>query len=310
MEPNVLMRRPLSHDELLKTGVTVTGADLTTLKIGGEVRRLLEPRSERGLVSVMRGLRSEGSGFLVIGGGSNVLMSDDTLETPLILTTGVDGTSIWDDGSDIFVSCGAGVRLRDVFAMTLRDGLSGMEFAVGIPGTVGGAVMGNAGTPRGEIGSVVHSVRTVSYDGRVVDFDGGTIEWGYRTCGLRNEVPMVVSNVVFRLRRSTRESVLEDVAKSVFDRKNQPSGRLTAGCVFRNPPGESAGRMLELAGCKRLAIGGAAVSEIHANFIENTGGATASDFASLALRCREKVMERFGVRLRFEITALGISLDN
>jgi UDP-N-acetylmuramate dehydrogenase len=259
---------------------------------------------------MIRHLSTEGSRFFVIGGGSNVLMTDGVLDTPLILTTGVNGMSVREDADVIFVSCGAGVRLKDVLAMTLREGWSGLEFAAGIPGTVGGAVMGNAGTPRGEICSAVHSVRASSCEGRISDFGEGAIEWGYRRCSLWEEKPIVVSNVVFRLRRSTRESVTEEAARAARDRRNQPSGRMTAGCVFKNPPGDSAGRLIELAGCKGLMVGGAAVSEIHANFIENSGGATASDFTSLALRCREKVMERFGIRLRFEITTLGVSLEN
>ncbi|MDR3354776.1 MAG: UDP-N-acetylmuramate dehydrogenase [Synergistaceae bacterium] len=299
-----------SPDGLLKTRVSLTGADLTTLRIGGEIRRLLEPRSESMLASMMRQLNMERSGFLVIGGGSNVLMTDGVLETPLILTTGINEVSVREDGGVVFVSCGAGVRLRDVLAMTVREGWSGLEFAAGIPGTVGGAVMGNAGTLRGEIASAVHSVRASRFDGRFFDFGDGMIEWGYRKCSLRDEAPMVVSNVVFRLRRSARESVIEETSRSASDRRNQPSGRMTAGCVFRNPPGESAGRLLELAGCKGLSVGGAVVSEIHANFIENSGGATASDFADLAQRCREKVIERFGIRLRFEIMTLGVSLED
>jgi UDP-N-acetylmuramate dehydrogenase len=194
--------------------------------------------------------------------------------------------------------------------MTLREGWSGLEFAAGIPGTVGGAVMGNAGTPRGEICSSIHSVRASNCEGIVSDLGEGAIEWGYRKCSLSDEKPIVVSSVMFRLRRSTRESVIEEAARAANDRRNQPSGRMTAGCVFRNPPGDSAGRLLELAGCKGMKVGGAAVSEVHANFIENFGGATASDFASLAQRCREKVIERFGIRLRFEITTLGVSLEN
>ena len=310
MEPSVSEQRPSSPDGLLSPPAPVTGADLTTLGIGGEIRMLLEPRSESGLISMIRRLRMEGSSFLVIGGGSNVLMTDGVLETPIILTAGINEVSVREDGDVIFVSCGSGVRLKDVLAVTLREGWSGLEFAAGIPGTVGGAIMGNAGTPRGEICSSVHSVRASNCEGIVSDFGEGSIEWGYRKCSLSDEKPIVVSSVMFRLRRSTRESVIEEAARAANDRRNQPSGRMTAGCVFRNPPGDSAGRLLELAGCKGMKVGGAAVSEVHANFIENFGGATASDFASLALRCREKVMERFGIRLRFEITTIGVSLEN
>jgi UDP-N-acetylmuramate dehydrogenase len=288
----------------------VRGADLTTLGIGGEIKNLFKPEGEEELISLMGRLHSEGSGFHVIGGGSNVLMTDEALETPLILTTAMNDIRVQREGDILFVSCGAGVRLPDLFAMTVKEGWSGMEFASGIPGTVGGAVIGNAGTPHGETGSVVHSVRLIRPGGGITDLGGGAIRWGYRTCSLTERMPMVLSGVVFRFRESTRERVLGEARRSADTRRNQPSRRMTAGCVFKNPPGDSAGRLLELAGCKGLTYGRAVVSSLHANFIENPGGATAGDVARLAMLCREKVRELFGVCLQFEIRTLGISLGD
>jgi UDP-N-acetylmuramate dehydrogenase len=281
------------------------------LGIGGEIKNLLRPRCEEELVSMLRGLNPGEGPFCVIGGGSNVLMTDDAFDAPLVLTTAMNGVEVERRGSGtVLVRCGAGVRLADLFAMTLEEGWGGLEFASGIPGTVGGAVMGNAGTLHGETGQAVRSVRMIGAGGAVRDFSGGGIEWGYRSCGLADEFYGVVSEVTFSFRELEKEAVLEKARRSADSRRNQPRGRMTAGCVFRNPPGGSAGRLLELAGCKGLSSGGAAVSEVHANFIENPGGATARDFARLALICRDRVLELFGVRLQFEIRTLGISLGD
>jgi UDP-N-acetylmuramate dehydrogenase len=283
---------------------------LTTLGIGGKFLDLLVPEDGNELSLMMRRIHSEGRSFSVLGGGSNVLVTDEDMETPVILTTSMKSVRINREGERLLVTCGAGVALRDLMAMTLREGWSGLEFAPGIPGTVGGAVVGNAGSRYGTIGQSVHSVRLMRPGGASTEIGGEDIEWGYRMSGLQREELSIVWEVAFSFRESDRNAVLAEAKRSAAIRGMQPVGRRTAGCVFMNPPEDSAGRLLDLAGCKGLSVGGAVVSDIHANFIENAEGASAADVAKLADVCRERVSDIFGVRLRFELKSIGMSLGD
>jgi UDP-N-acetylmuramate dehydrogenase len=206
---------------------------------------------------------------------------------------------------DVLIVCGAGVDLRKIFALTIREGWSGLEFAAGIPGTVGGALMGNAGTRYGDIASAVRSARVVKADGTAENLNKDEINWGYRRSSLSEGEPLVISRVELALRESVREEVISSARLAIASRSLQPAGVRTAGCVFKNPPGERAGKLLDEAGCKGLSSGGARVSPVHANFIENCAGATAADIVKLAIECRQRVFERFGISLQFEIRSFG-----
>jgi UDP-N-acetylmuramate dehydrogenase len=284
---------------------TVPLAQLLTWGTGGTARTLISPKDGGELALAMKWLRSEGFGFHVIGGGSNSLVADGEIEDPVISTRGMNSVSISREGGSIFVTCGAGVFLKNIFALSLREGWSGLEHIAGIPGTVGGAIIGNAGTKEGEMSSVVRTVSSVRGDGEPVTMEHDEIEWGYRRSSLAESGQAVVSSAVLRLRESTKEAVTAAAKHTLEQRSSQPLGARTAGCVFKNPPRDKAGRLLEAAGCKGLSVGGAKVSEIHANFIENHGDCSAMDIANLARLCRDMVYEKFGVTLRFEIKSIG-----
>jgi UDP-N-acetylmuramate dehydrogenase len=279
----------------------------TTWNVGGEAEILFAPSEPDDLISAMKWIGDNEMSFHVLGGGSNVLIADGIIGTPVVLTTGMKGISARHGTDVIFLDCLAGTPLREVLSLSVKNGWSGLEFAAGIPGTVGGAVAGNAGTARGSVGSVVESVTAAERDGSAVKWNASEIAWGYRRCSLFEDAGRVAQSVTFRLRRSERGKVARSVKEAMEDRRTQPAASRTAGCVFKNPPGGgSAGRLLDAAGCKGMRSGGARVSETHANFIENMGGCTAHDILSLAFACKKMVWDAFGTSLCFEIKTIGI----
>ncbi|MDR1651442.1 MAG: UDP-N-acetylmuramate dehydrogenase [Synergistaceae bacterium] len=278
----------------------------TTWGVGGIAETLFTPRCETDLAAALRWIHGSGGVFYVLGGGSNVLISDDALGTPVVLMTGISGASAEERGDCVMLECMAGTPLREALSLSVKNGWSGLEMAAGIPGTVGGAVAGNAGGACGAVGQSVYRVNVLEPDGSKTEVSGEDMDWGYRKCGFLLGGRRVVLSAVFRLKRSTAEEVSEAVRKVMEGRRSQPVSSRTAGCVFKNPSGGSAGRMLEASGCKGMSVGGARVSELHANFIENAGGCSAVDILSLALSCRKKVEDMFGARLAFEVKIFGL----
>ncbi|MDR1021134.1 MAG: UDP-N-acetylmuramate dehydrogenase [Synergistaceae bacterium] len=294
---------PERIEKITRHGVLLAG--FTTWRVGGRARMLITPHDSDEASLALRWLASQGLRYYVLGGGSNTLVADGEIDVPIISTRSIDSVSFSREGGNILISCGAGVSLKKLFALSVSEGWGGLEFAAGIPGTVGGAVMGNAGTREGEISQAVQSVEATGADGRTRAAGRDEIEWGYRRCGLAERGPLVISSAVLRLRESTREAVRRAAKQTLERRKSQPLGARTAGCVFKNPVGGKAGRLLEEAGCKGLSVGGAVVSELHANFIENRANCTATDIATLAALCQDKVYKKFGVTLSFEIKPVG-----
>ncbi|MDL2263376.1 UDP-N-acetylmuramate dehydrogenase [Synergistaceae bacterium OttesenSCG-928-I11] len=280
-------------------------APLTTWGIGGVSRFFLAPRNEEELAAVISLLDREGERFHVLGGGSNLLINDGTIETPVLHTALMNAINVVVESGKILLECGAGTNLKQIFRLALDEAWSGLEFLAGIPGTVGGALMGNAGTKHGTIAESVVAVRTVEANGALLDWDANDIEWGYRTSPFPNLGGRVIVKAVFSLRQSEKEQVLERVKMAITERKSQPHGVKTAGCVFKNPQGDTAGRLLDRSGCKGLSVRGAVVSRKHANFFENAGGATADDMVELVRLCGKRVYDAFGVELKLEIKTMG-----
>jgi UDP-N-acetylmuramate dehydrogenase len=250
--------------------------------------------------------RDAGRDFYVLGGGSNVLIADGVLETPVILTAGISGITVKNSGDEVYVDCLAGTCLKNVVSLAVKNGWSGLESAAGIPGTVGGAVAGNAGAAEDAIGLKVESVVTVEEDGSIAEWDGQKIAWGYRHCPLFSSVKRIALSVTFRMWAADKREVAATAREVMKGRKTQPLSSRTAGCVFKNPPSDSAGRLLDASGCKGMSVGGARVSETHANFIENYGNCAAADILALATACRKKVEQAFGTVLDFEIKTMGL----
>jgi len=272
-----------------------------TFRIGGPADVLAVPRSRDELRDVALELFGGGIPFIALGAGSNVLVSDLGIRGVVVkIGKGVDRVRI--EGTTVVAESGAG--LPALARQVAGRGLSGLEFSAGIPASVGGAVVMNAGAHGHAMAEVVHSVRAVLPDGDQV-LPAGALEFAYRTSRLQT-MPCVVLEATLHLMRSDPAQVRARTDDWLRRRgETQPLGPPSSGCVFRNPPGDHAGRLVDLAGGKRLTVGGARVSELHANYILNDGRATAADVISLMHKVSALVAEKFGVWLEPEIKFLG-----
>ncbi|HON38095.1 MAG: UDP-N-acetylmuramate dehydrogenase [Desulfomonilia bacterium] len=274
----------------MKEYATVNACDLTTMHCGGTIATLYEPETKEELASLLGRLDS----FVVIGGGSNMIFSDGLIATPVI-RLGKDFSSLSIEGGALHAQ--AATPLKTLLQYCIDNGLSGLEFMAGIPGTVGGALAMNAGTPDKGIMDAVLEVEYVDGTGiHVVKRDA--ISYGYRRGGFDSRA--VVISARLRVEPLTPEEVAAAMQPYLLKKKNQPKG-FSSGSMFRNPPGLAAGRLIEQAGLKGLRIGGAKISEIHANFIINDGNATTADIRSLLHTIKERVKERFGIELQEEV---------
>jgi UDP-N-acetylenolpyruvoylglucosamine reductase len=277
-------------------------ARLTTVRAGGKADLFARVDSEDRLVELLAWAAAEKVAVEAVGSGSNLLVSDSGVRG-LVLKLDGDLAAIEREGS--LVVCGGGVRLPSAAAKAAAWGLSGLEFGINIPGTVGGAVRMNANAYGGELGRVLDWVSVCTPSGaerRHPDELG----FAYRRSALR--AGEVVSRASFQLVEGNVADIKKTMA-GMRDRRRdaQPSGIKTFGSTFKNPDGEerTAGQLLEAAGCRGLQVGGARFSEKHANFVENAGGATTADILALMAEGRRRVHERFGVVLEPEVQVLG-----
>lgn len=280
-------------------------ARLTTVRAGGAAELFARPASEDELVGLLAWAEREGHPVAVVGSGSNLLVADEGVPG-LVLKLAGELTAIERQGARLV--CGAGTRLPSAAAKTAAWGLSGLEFGVNIPGTVGGAVRMNANAYGGQLGRVLEWVVVCTAAG-AERRRPAELGFAYRSSNLRPGE--VVARASFALEPAEPEQVKATLARMRGQRREaQPSGIKTFGSTFKNPDdpragGRSAGQLLDAAGCRGLAHGGARLSEKHANFVENTGQATTADVLELMALARRRVHERFGVVLEPEVQVLG-----
>ena len=281
-------------------------ARLTTVRAGGRADLFARPVSEAQLVELLRWASSEGIDVGVVGSGSNLLISDEGFRG-LVLKLDGELAAVERDGTRVV--CGGGARLPSATAKVARWGLTGLEFGINIPGTVGGAVRMNANAYGGELGRVLEWVDVCTATGseRRRPRDLG---FRYRRSNLGPGE--VVARASFRLAEGDVDEIKATLGRMRGQRREaQPSGIKTFGSTFRNPDddrraeGRTAGQLLEAAGCRGLQIGGARFSDKHANFVENAGDATTADILALMAEGRRRVHERFGVVLEPEVQVLG-----
>jgi len=278
----------LRHEEPL--------AGRTTFRIGGPAAIFIEPPDEASFAMAYSRAAQARAPIHILGGGSNVLVPDEGLEGVVISTRALNGSAAQVTGRCMRVR--AGTSLAAAVRCAAELGLSGLEPLAGIPGTIGGAVVMNAGGLRGSIGEVVACVRCVDRDGNIFDRHSGDVRRQYR----ETDIADPVVGVDLALNRETPEAVAERTRNVLAGRHQaQPHSQPSAGCFFKNPERDSAGRLIESAGLKGRRHGGAMVSETHANFILNTGGATAGNVMSLAEIVRAAVCDKFGVCLENEV---------
>ncbi|WP_200903143.1 UDP-N-acetylmuramate dehydrogenase [Desulfosporosinus acididurans] len=274
--------------------------ELTTWKIGGPAEFAYWPQTTDDLKEVIERAMAAKVPLWLIGRGSNLLISDQGLPGITLVTTSLRSID-WDDYS---VRVQAGYPLARLAQETGDRGWSGLEFARGIPGSVGGAVIMNAGAHGGEIASQIESVSILTTEGSWRRLKREEIEFGYRYCSLSGEAWIMEATLKFS--PGNKEAILRSMQENLRQRAiNQPLEVPNAGSIFRNPPGDSAGRLIETAGWKGKSVGGALVSTKHANFIVNTGGAKASDVLVLIAEIQEDIQHKYGIALQTEIKYLG-----
>ncbi|MDI3316073.1 MAG: UDP-N-acetylmuramate dehydrogenase [Bacillota bacterium] len=275
----------------------------TTLRIGGPADFFVEPETETGLRALLSLCAESGVDVHFLGQGSNVLVPDEGVRG-VVLTTRRLFDRCRFQGREVTV--GSGFALGRLVQLSLEQGLGGLEPLAGIPGTVGGAVYMNAGTPAGSIGDRLVWARLIGPSGEERRLAREEMGFGYRTSRLQSEPGWLVAEVRLELDEAPRVNAEILRAAARRRRQTQPLAYPNAGSIFRNPPGDYAGRLIEAVGAKGLAVGGAEISTLHANFIVNTGGATAADVIELMRIARRLVRQRFGLTLVPEIRLFGV----
>lgn len=282
-------------------------ASRVAFRIGGSADAFVRPRTAGALAATLRIARDAGIPITVLGTGSNVLVSDRGIRGITIRLAGEladvhAGTGA--GAEEVEVEVGAGALNAPLVALAINLGLVGLEFLATIPGTFGGALIMNAGAHGGEVAPFVRDVTLVNRALEVETRTGADCGFGYRTSGF---VPgEILTSARLCLRKGDSTVAREKIAEMRRARKrSQPTEFPNAGSIFKNPPGDYAGRLIEACGLKGRRIGGAEVSERHANFIVNTGRATAADVEELASLARREVKDRFGIELEWEVRRVG-----
>lgn len=274
----------------------------TTFKIGGPADFLVMPESLDEVQAALQVARQFALPVTVIGNGSNMLVLDGGIRG-LVLKFGTNMHYIRQEGSRLIA--GAGVLLKDVSQFAAKVGLGGMEFAVGIPGSIGGAVFMNAGAYNGEMSQVVAGVTVACAQNGVKYFDANRLEFGYRH-SVFHDNRCVICEVELQLVPGQQHDIDGKIQDYTERREcRQPLEMASAGSTFKRPEGYFAGTLIEAAGLKGLSVGGAQVSVKHAGFIVNTGGATANDVLQLIAEVQKRVYEHAGVKLQPEVRILG-----
>ncbi len=274
-------------------------SDYTTFKIGGNARLMITPMTDDGLVGVLKACKKEGIMPMVIGNGSNMLISDKGLNTVVINMCRPNcEISYLGDG---VIECDAGVNLSKLCNFALENELTGLEFAFGIPGSAGGAAYMNAGAYGGEMKDVLTSCRHVDLDGNVGSLSGEELELSYRTSAYEHN-GFVITKLILKLKKGNRDEIKAKMQELLQRRKDkQPLEYPSAGSTFKRPEGYFAGALIEECGLKGASVGGAQVSEKHSGFVINKGGATSADVMELIKYVQETVLREKGVLLEPEV---------
>ena len=279
--------------------------DHTSLAIGGPADVVVSPEDPVSVKNIVLLLGRQRIPFLPLGGGTNVLVRDGGMEGVVIKCKAFGRVEVLHDAGDaVELFAEAGVPLQKLVNLCRERGYAGMEGLAGIPGTLGGAICGNAGSYGYEIKDVLVSVVILRADGSLERFRADELGFGYRCSSVLADDIVLSANL--GLKKDDARAVAARM-QAFFARKKaaQPIWEHSAGCVFKNPAGMSAGKMIDEAGCKGMRVGEIEVSSLHANFFVNRGEGTAADYLSLMEKVSASVMERFGVRLEPEIRIVG-----
>jgi len=285
-------------EDRVKVGEPLSGH--TSFKIGGPASCFLEVRNIEELTKVLQFSEKHRTDFFVLGEGTNVLFSDGGFNGLVIRLKG-DFEKFSIEGEE--VNAGAGVKLYSLVEKLAKLGLAGLEFASGIPGSIGGAIATNAGTKMGSIGDVTKEIR-ILVDGDVKVLKNKELSFSYRRCELPEKA--IILEVKLGLKNGRKSDIINKIKRSLRERKkSQPLSTINAGCIFKNPETCEAGKLIERAGLRGMRIGDAEVSTRHANFIINRGSAKAMDVYNLIEKIRQTVKKKFDIDLELELRLVG-----
>ena len=287
----------------------------TYFRIGGPVDAFVVPQRRKDLIDLIIWAGQTQQPYIVIGDGSNLLVRDAGIRgLVIVLTKCLNKISGLDSGDDTtIISAMAGARLQALCKFAIESGLEGMNFAIGIPGTIGGGIMMNAGTAAGSMEDVLDSIEVLLPGGELLAIERGQLVFRYRNLSLKNAAlngdleKTIILEGRFQMRPSDAR-YLKKEAQEMWNKRRmaQPSNYASAGCFFKNPAsGKTAGELIELAGLKGKRVGGAEVSSKHANFIINTDNATAADVMALMEIVQETVSQTFNIELKPEVKIVG-----
>lgn len=290
--------KELEKDNLGKFEYDVSMDKHTTYRVGGVASAIFYPKNVDGLIRFIRKAKQNNIKYKILGFGSNLLFSEKRYEGVLIKLDEFNDIEFFSSSK---VRVGAGYSLVKLSLQAAKRGLAGLEFAAGIPGTVGGAVYMNAGAYKSDMGYVVQDVTVLTPDLKIIKLENKEMNFHYRSSFLQTHPGYICLEVVLRLEKGDK-SAIEEVIRDRRKRRmeSQPLNYPSAGSVFRNPEGMFAGKLIEDLGLKGFSIGGAKVSEKHANFIINYDHATSDDIKSLIDYVREKVKAEYQVELKVE----------
>ena len=274
----------------------------TTFRVGGPADVFVEARTIDDLVNFVRLARQHGVSFFILGNGSNLLVRDGGIRG-LVIENHCDQHSL--DATTAIFTAESGASLPGIANRLARQGWSGLEWAIGVPGTLGGAVVGNAGAHGGSIADNLVAVTILDADGATRRLPKTDCAFAYRTSRFKRDAREVVLSAEFALRRDDPPACIARMnAYTEHRRRTQPT-EPSVGSMFKNPPGDYAGRLIEQAGLKGTRVGNVEVSRVHANFFVNRGGATAQDALRLVEIAQRAVREKFGIALELEIQVVG-----
>ena len=272
-------------------------SNYTTYRVGGKVRAICYPKGEDELIELVKILKDNEIKYFVLGNGSNVLFSDKLYDGVIIKLDNFNKINIQDNKIEV----GAGYPLVKLSNDAMKNSLVGLEFASGIPGTVGGAIFMNAGAYGEDMSKIVSSVRILTNDLKIIELNNKDMEFSYRTSILQKHLGYICLSAKLELNYGKQEEIEGIMSERRIQRRNtQPLNYPSAGSVFRNPTGMYAGKMIEDMGLKGYTVGRAMVSTKHANFIINMGNAKAIDIKRIIDLIKQKALTKYGIRLHVE----------
>lgn len=283
-------------------------AQFSSYKTGGKAALFISVTTIEELSDTLKKTKNLNIPYITLGGGTNVLISDNGFDG-LIVKIDIKGMEIFENSKII---CGAGENLEDLIIFSSKNSLTGLEFAAGIVGSVGGAVYGNAGAYGGEIGNIVESVTVIDKNSDIKNVSCSDAKFEYRD-SIFKKTGDIITQITFQLEKGDQKAIQSKIDEILSVRHEKlPYDQCSAGCFFKNIPDNTqphgklaAGKLLEEIGAKNMKYGGAEISEKHANIIINTGKATSNDILTLAEKIKVKVKEKFGILLEEEIVKIG-----